>query len=199
MNPIFNELDFRLSEVTRWGIIHTIRKQSVAEHQFNTEKIATGIARLWFHLSELEITQISQAALRHDELEAITNDPPSIIKDCVDEPRLAERYRDLFRTPVTFLNYELNTKIVKIADKIDALFFLYMEKSLGNNTVNSIIVQIEGLLYDLLEPFGYKMWVAWEELRDDVFPHGQYQVNHHDRRPSLEATAKKPVDGECPF
>jgi 5'-deoxynucleotidase YfbR-like HD superfamily hydrolase len=83
---VFAELDSRLSVVTRWVVVNTIKDQSVAEHCFNVERIALRIAMQWFRISRVETLYfISQVALHHDDDESITGDIPGPSKHILSE------------------------------------------------------------------------------------------------------------------
>lgn len=137
MNEIWGELDARLSMVQRWVVVNTIKKQSVAEHCFNVERIARRIAIEWLEIkNEAKIDYISQAALHHDDDEAITGDLPSPSKWILGEKWVDSR-RDLW------YNRECQElDIVKLADKMEAYQFLCMEAALGNKYVKDYTNEI---------------------------------------------------------
>jgi len=124
---IFNELEQRLSAVPRWVVLRTIQKQSVAEHCFNVERIATRIAEEWFGITKPKLLyDISQYALHHDDEEAITGDIPG--------PTKRKRFNGNTGEPAP--DFDGTYKIVKLADHMEAVWFLAMERAMGNRYVN---------------------------------------------------------------
>ena len=125
---IFHELSQRLSVVPRWTIVRTIQKQSVAEHCFNVARIAEEVAVRWFNINpQSEIMRdILTYALHHDDDEAITGDIPSPAKY-----RLREEYLDASHSPWYHVSEDAR-RIVKLADLMEAYWFLMMERRLGN-------------------------------------------------------------------
>lgn len=134
-----------LSEVPRWTVVPTIRKQNVAEHSFHVSWIA-----LWLvtrhegmagEVSAEFASNVLQFALRHDEDEAITGDVPTtakrdgIVKVMLPKHNVPEMARDL----------------VKLADFIEAYRFMEKERLLGNSLV---ALRMQSDLCDAIEKWG---------------------------------------------
>lgn len=68
----------RLSDVDRWHMVATSRRQSVAEHTYNVVMIATRMAALC-GLGQSGVVKMTEYALMHDVDETITGDisPPA--------------------------------------------------------------------------------------------------------------------------
>lgn len=136
MNGIFTDFDKRLGIIQRWSIVHTIQRQSVAEHCFNVERIATRIAKHWFGISDFdELYLISQWALHHDDLEAVTGDVQSPVKPLFDEATAEKLYPEV---PVDYPKQWIKD-IVKLADIMEWVVFALYEQSLGNKFIDDFV------------------------------------------------------------
>lgn len=106
----------RLSIVPRWAVVQTTRKQSVAEHSYGVALFSTMLLEVHARGKEpafrLEVLEYS---IEHDKEESVTGDVPSPSKqskaiDKSDQVRI----------------------LVKCADLLEAMAFMYEEILLGN-------------------------------------------------------------------
>jgi 5'-deoxynucleotidase YfbR-like HD superfamily hydrolase len=150
MDSVFDELDYRLSLVPRWVVLGTIQKQSVAEHCFNVERIARKIAVVWFDLQDpKELNLLSQVALHHDDEEAITGDIPGPAKKGI----FNETYLDALSA--AWYNVDGQTRrIVKLADLMEAFWFLSMEVAMGNKYVERHRMSTADQMFEYARQFG---------------------------------------------
>lgn len=121
----------------------------MATHSFNVERIARRIAERWCNVRDpIILDRISQAALHHDDEEAIIGDMPSPAKKYLREDYLDEQGR---------LWYDLVGQygaIVKLADKMEAYQFLITERILGNRYVDFYIDELRAKMYQLSRDLG---------------------------------------------
>jgi hypothetical protein len=178
---IFSELDHRLSVVKRWGIVHTLQTQSVAEHAFNVTRISDKIAFQWFGITDAWVLlEINRHAQHHDDIEAVMGDIPSMIKDCIDEAELRHRYRDIIpmidppKNPITI-------KVVKMADILEAIIFLNLELSLGNRSVYRILEHHDDRLRTFMVDNNLPYWGHYIDMIQGMFKDG-YISEPYDRR-----------------
>lgn len=149
MTDIFSEMDTRLSVISRWVVVNTIKRQSVAEHCFNVERIARRIAMDWFKITdESKIAYVSQVALHHDDDEAISGDIPGPSKNILSEKYLDSLGRAWYNGPC------LERQIVKLADKMEAYWFLTMEAKLGNKYIADYRSEVEAKALAFAAEFG---------------------------------------------
>lgn len=168
---MLTELEDRLSTVPRWGIVRTIQKQTVMEHCGRVAIIANRIAIKWFGiLDAITLYETINFALHHDDVEAVSGDVPSIVKDLVNEEGMKARYcKELRPIPVS----DMARKIVRIADKMEALIFINTEMALGNDTLRLIRRDITNNLLVAGHEAGVGVEVQnWlqEPLRTEVDP-----------------------------
>lgn len=155
--PDFGELDARLSWVTRWTVVNTLKKQSVAEHCFNVERIALMVAVEWLKWKDSNLLfEVSQIALHHDDDEAVTGDLPSPAKWALGE-KWIDAHRDLWYNRPGQAH-----DIVKLADKMEAFWFLTMERKLGNTYIAAYLKELHTKVLESAASLGVSSQaIAW--------------------------------------
>ena len=142
-----HELDDRLSIVKRWGIIRTIKSQSVAEHCFNVQRICIKLAP-YFGIDDFEeMFELSQAALHHDDDEAVVGDIPGPAKVYIQTD---EKGVDVGATAWYTDASDEFKDIVKLADMLEAYHFLAMEFNMGNSYIRSHRASLKGDIMDYI-------------------------------------------------
>lgn len=145
---LMHELDDRLSVVKRWGIVRTIVTQSVAEHCFNVQRICIKLAPHFGIVDYDEMFELSQAALHHDDDEAVTGDIPGPAKAHI---HASEKGVDVGATAwYTDASGQVK-EIVKLADMLEAFHFLTMELHLGNFYLREHRMRLVKKIYQHLE------------------------------------------------
>lgn len=147
------------SVVPRWSVVWTLTRDTVANHSFFVTFYAREIARLieWGG----DIGDLMFRALTHDLDETVTGDIVSPVKQEIIDDKRAEAYVNIQmrkRLPRVMQDLEEirarqhatldgvgarwderrwdeGTRIIKAADKLDALIFLIGEGRLGNGVI----------------------------------------------------------------
>lgn len=151
--------------IPRWSVVFTLNRDTVSNHSFFVVFYARQVARLigW----KGDLGQLMYLALIHDLDEAVTGDIVSPVKKEILDPK---RYRDYIkrkmeeRFPGLIPELRLLEEsaaneamaIVKVADRMDGLFFLLAERRMGNTVVSTRIDSATTMLHD-----------AWEKLPGD--------------------------------
>lgn len=129
----------RVAAVSRWAIVPTIRRQSVAEHMYFVG-LYTSEACQRLGLGPEETTQALAYALEHDLAEAYTGDMASPIKKHLGgaldafEERVIQHLLGRPRRAVSKLTHD----IVAFADRLEAAVWLAEEVAMGNARVTHL-------------------------------------------------------------
>jgi 5'-deoxynucleotidase YfbR-like HD superfamily hydrolase len=149
MNSLFPPELRTASVVQRWSIVRTLNRDSVAEHSFFVTYYAITIANLIKWRGPLDA--LTFAALLHDSDEFIAGDVVSPVKHGVFDNDKYETFieqqmnlrlpmmRARLRTIMDSEHGDTIQKIVKVADKVDAVIFLILEMRMGNRGVSSLL------------------------------------------------------------
>lgn len=134
---MFDMITRGLSDVSRWGIVRTIRRQSVAEHQYFVGVWTPELLRFVGVENASLILQAVEYALHHDDPEIVSGDVPTPLKKRLPPGLIDEatsfRIKPL-ETPPEFI-----LKAVKALDYLEALAFLYEEQAIGNHRLLRLI------------------------------------------------------------
>ena len=148
-----------LERVPRWPIVATNYKQNVASHSYYVTLYSYTIARMikW----DGPKSYLMLSALIHDLEEAATSDIVGPVKkQIIDEEKnqsFTEAYlTDKFRSIIDDVidqedklkakTFDEAQAIIKVADRMDALFFLIWEIRMGNTIVMSLRHHAQSLL-----------------------------------------------------
>ena len=132
-----------------------VKSQSVAEHSFNVVCIALWLAR-HYPAKDVNLLEVMQHALQHDRFESITGDIASPAK------RMGAVSENLPKAAVS----QNTGALVKLADMLEALWFVRREKALGNTTLGAVEADLDAAIRQLLYE---NAWVSsW--LKDDGMP-----------------------------
>lgn len=140
----------RLSTVKRWAIVPTLRQQSVAEHSYNVCILVSYIMSTLAPVHHRSmIGRALELALEHDADEAITGDVPATAKfigytnaNALSDSLLSIGI-DLISSKKTNPNEWF---YVKLADILEALWFINTEIAMGNTTLADISNDISDVL-----------------------------------------------------
>jgi len=157
-----------LQHVPRWGIIRTIRQQSVAEHSYYVALYATYIAKK-LNLMDLDCQWVTQAALVHDFEEMVSGDIPTPYKKYigkVDDERIMGGPRSMALSIMTIepRNRAFCEEIIRVADLFEAAMYLRDEYHMGNCQIS-----------DLMRYISDKFHVACKKLDEDLWE----EINTH--------------------
>lgn len=141
----------RMKYINRWGLMHSLRNETLAEHSLQTMYIAHALAVLDNTRcgGDCDEMKIALAAAYHDCAETLTGDLPTPIKynneeiktaykavEAAAQSRLLNSLPDDMRPHYQPLFDGLNDnekRIVKAADKISGLIKCREESELGNS------------------------------------------------------------------
>lgn len=130
-----------LSIVPRWSLLPTTRPDTTSSHSFYVTLYARQIAKLIEWPGPME--ELLWAALMHDQDEMITGDIVGFVKRAVVDPYKLEQFvndgisnHSPFTVPTVTSSDEVN-KIIRVADLMDAMFFICWETLQGNKMMGS--------------------------------------------------------------
>ncbi len=146
---LISQFEAQLCVVPRWSIVHTIQKQSVAEHSF---RVALMVPRIYKWLWGLDASiELQRAALLHDQEESFTGDIPAPAKGPMGYSKegVEQRYKPFINESFNLDHYE--KAVIKIADLIEGVYFMQWETLLGNCSVYWIRDDLVARLRDTME------------------------------------------------
>lgn len=184
------EREYReLSFVTRWALLRRIRQQSIAEHSYYVALYAMQIAQMiqWpeaFPHTAGNTGDLLRAALYHDLGEVVSGDPPgpvhrrAILNVDHWQKEIAKGVNRRFGenvaaewkgavSPTSNVGLEVKA-IIKVADSLDALFYLLTEQQMGNGTVRDVVAQERRRLYKAIDTLGKVLMIDMSKMIVDM-------------------------------
>lgn len=152
------EREYRdLAHVPRWAILPTTRTQSVAEHSFFVALYAAEIVSFALESGHCEVEDfaiIVQYALVHDRDESYLSDIPGPVKRNIVDSDKVKAYtkkmeETIFEAPIDVL--EVYKRVVKVADLMDEVAFLWGESQMGNVDASHLLRTTEKRLFHAVD------------------------------------------------
>ena len=152
MSNSFFALAFRMKYIDRWGLMHSLRRETLTEHSADTAILAHALALIGnrFFGKHYDADRVMTLAMYHDLCEVYTGDMPTPVKYANDEIRKAYKSIEAYSCDklLSKLPEELQAdyaaiirmeetdaetkKLVKAADKLSALLKCEEELKNGN-------------------------------------------------------------------
>lgn len=187
--------EFRTASVVpRWSIIWTLTRDTLSNHSFFVTLYANQIARMIGWQGPRDMLMFR--ALTHDLDETITGDVVAPVKkEIIDTERaqtyilgqMQERMPTIIEQMTEYMNFGSNYKmvggdglwiqcgkIVKAADRLDALLFLTVEQRMGNGVVAPRIPEVKAGLraaWFLLPAEPRVLSRLWDDLEQEIRDH----------------------------
>lgn len=179
MNLLFPPELRTAAVVQRWSIVRTLTDDSVSNHSFFVAFYTLQVARLiqW----PGPYADLTFAALLHDAEEFITGDLVSPVKrEIIDEGKYANFVSQQMKLRMPGVEAQLEIimesmwgssidRIIKVADKIDAVLFLITEQRMGNAV-------LAPLHQDAME----NLVLAWHDLGVETYIEEKDRAAHQD-------------------
>lgn len=128
---LFHKRIRMMGDVPRWVIVRTIQQQSVAEHSYFVALYTMELIDFFDFPHPLEALSY---ALLHDLPEVLTGDVPSIARRKMTKQDRRDEVHDMRDHFDVDISAAENTRhLVKVADMMEAIQFLSIERELGNN------------------------------------------------------------------
>lgn len=180
--------EFRTASVVpRWSIVWTLTRDVLSNHSFFVTLYANQIARMIEWGTDAHRYVLMCRAVGHDLDETISGDLVAPAKKAMLDTERAQAYllgQMQERMPTIIDQMEEHQaddqiwkeagKIVKAADRLDALLFLTVEKRMGNGVIAPLIPQV----YDGLRASWHdlpadpkKLAALWVDVKDAVTEH----------------------------
>lgn len=178
------------SIVPRWSIVWTLNKDYVSNHSYFVTIYARQIAKVIGWKGSMEDLMVY--ALYHDLEELITGDIVSPVKREIVDPEKSRAYVDgkmgasMPGILADIIDVENDDKIlgghgikkiVKAADRLDALLFLITERRLGNSIIEPRIADAKTLFDESwMELPGLKQMIL-DTLKNVMWPEISYHLD----------------------
>ncbi|MCK5612740.1 HD domain-containing protein [Candidatus Pacearchaeota archaeon] len=138
----------RSGHTYRWQIVRTHRKQSIAEHMYQTAMLADLIAREVTNWGDDKRNHLIWCALIHDLPEVMSGDIPTPAKRKIITKDIEAEFWEGRRGKPKKVD-ETAITILKIADLVEASLFILIEgvdqkaKNIGENLMNDALILVE--------------------------------------------------------
>jgi len=133
--------------IERWGVVHMIRRGNVGAHSHRVAIYTDQLCEILGVSTEVRLEAV-RYALWHDAAEVFTGDLPSPVKPLILNPGNHDDYEEdcLARHGVELPNPTI-AGIVRVADLLDAILHLVVEKRMGNLMMGDLYDDMTTVLF----------------------------------------------------